>query len=132
LDFWDRHEQLVQLLLMEDLQRGVHLQAEAEALRSALLEPLCDICRRGEAEGVMRPGVDALDLYMTIAAMAVFRVASGGSALASAGAGPRLPLCEAQFRRLAVETILRSVVNTSDRPRSARGREAGAARLGRS
>lgn len=77
-DFHNSHEDGVRLIINENIQRGRNLEAlpSLEPINSVLINGLRRICERGAAQGVMRPGIDPIDLYMSIAALAFFNVSN--------------------------------------------------------
>ena len=72
------HAEDVRLVIVENIHRGRHLQElpSIEPLNSSLVALIGRICDRGVAEGVIRPGLDPMDVYMSIAAMSYFNVSN--------------------------------------------------------
>ncbi|GGF11291.1 TetR family transcriptional regulator [Aliidongia dinghuensis] len=68
------HPEFLALLNDENLQRGRNLQRSTRVreMYSPLLAMLGDLLARGEAKGVFRPGVDPMQLYISIAALSYF------------------------------------------------------------
>jgi AcrR family transcriptional regulator len=68
------HPEFLTLLNSENLHRARHLRRSKDirAMNSPLIATLREVLRRGEAEGVFRRGVDPLQLYISIAALAYF------------------------------------------------------------
>ena len=68
------HPEFLTLLNTENLHRAAHLQdvERVRALNSPLIETLGDVLERGRREGVFRGGVDAVQLYVSIAALSYF------------------------------------------------------------
>jgi len=68
------HPEFLTLLNSENLHRARHLQAStrAPALNSPLIQTLADVLERGCRTGVFRPGLDPLQLYISIAGLAYF------------------------------------------------------------
>jgi AcrR family transcriptional regulator len=68
------HPEFITLLNTENLHEGRHLKS-AKRIRSTntpLIETLAQVLRRGERTGQFRRGVDALQLYISIAGLAYF------------------------------------------------------------
>jgi hypothetical protein len=47
-----------------------------EAVNSVIIKSVRDICERGVALGVIREGIDPVDLYQSIAALSFFNVSN--------------------------------------------------------
>lgn len=71
--YYQDHPEFLSLLNSENLHRGRHLERSAvRAVNTPLVATLTQILRRGVAQKVFRPGVDALQLYISIAALGYF------------------------------------------------------------
>lgn len=72
------HPEFVALLNQENIHRAAYLQRSAQvpALYSPLLEQIRAVLDRGSAAGVFRPGVDPMQLYVTIVALGHFYLAN--------------------------------------------------------
>lgn len=68
--------EFTRLVLQENFQGGEMLRqiAKTDELRHAALAPLDRILRRGEAAGLFRPGIEAVDVHYLISALSGFRV----------------------------------------------------------
>jgi AcrR family transcriptional regulator len=73
-DYYVKHPEFITLLNSENLHRGRHLRKSrhARALNSPLIETLRVVLERGRREARFRPGVDPLQLYISIAALSYF------------------------------------------------------------
>jgi AcrR family transcriptional regulator len=73
-DYYLAHPEFITFLNSENLHRAKHLAASPRIreLNSPLLEGLEDIITRGQREGTFRSGLDAMQLYFTIAGCAYF------------------------------------------------------------
>ena len=69
-----RHPEFQSLLHSENLHKGGHLvrSKRVHELHSPLVETLRAILRRGERDGLFRPGIDPVQLYISIAAEGYF------------------------------------------------------------
>ena len=69
-----RHPEFLALLNSENLHRAGHLKRSRRIrqLNSPLIDVLADVLARGEAEGTLRPGIDPMQLYISIAGIAYF------------------------------------------------------------
>jgi TetR/AcrR family transcriptional regulator len=68
------HPEFISLLLSENLQRARYLRRSRKVreLHTSLLGVIEDILQRGRSSGLFRNGVDAAELYITIAALGFF------------------------------------------------------------
>ena len=78
LRYTSRHPEFVALLNQENLHRAAYLRRSEDvpALYSPMLEALRSALERGAAAGVFRPGVDAMQLYISILSLGHFYVAN--------------------------------------------------------
>jgi AcrR family transcriptional regulator len=69
-----RHPEFQSLLASENMYKGHHLERSRRVhrLHSPLVETLRDILRRGERLRLFRPGIDPVQLYISIAAEGYF------------------------------------------------------------
>ena len=72
--YYLRHPEFIRLLNSENLHRGAHVRhsKRVKALSFPLLSILADLLKRGEAQGKFRAGIDPVQVYLTIAALAYF------------------------------------------------------------
>jgi AcrR family transcriptional regulator len=73
-EYYLAHPEFITLLNSENLHRARHLKKsrEIQALHSPLVAMLEDLLARGQRAGVFRRGVDAVQLYISIAALGYF------------------------------------------------------------
>jgi hypothetical protein len=64
--------------MVENIHHGEHISQLPNfgALNAGVIDQIKRICDRGVAEGVMRPGIDPVDLHMTISALSFFNVSN--------------------------------------------------------
>lgn len=69
-----KHPEFLTLLNSENLHRAKHLKQSRRIreMNSPLVQMLGDVLERGRREGVFRGGVDAVQLYISIAGLAYF------------------------------------------------------------
>jgi AcrR family transcriptional regulator len=72
--YYLEHPEFITLLNNENLYHARHLKRSRrlKAMNSPLIETLAKVLARGQRDGVFRHGVDALQLYVSIAALAYF------------------------------------------------------------
>ncbi len=73
-EYYLANPEFLTLLNSENLHQGRHVarSSRAREMNSPLIETLAEILERGRAEGLFRGGIDALQLYVSIAGMAYF------------------------------------------------------------
>ncbi|MGX1101373.1 TetR/AcrR family transcriptional regulator [Amorphus sp. MBR-141] len=69
-----RYPHYIEFVKMENLYQGRHLKRSTRIaeMRAPLISIIQRVLRRGEATGVMRRGVDPLELYLSICALGFF------------------------------------------------------------
>jgi AcrR family transcriptional regulator len=77
-DYHVKHAAIVRLVMVENIHKGRHVArlSSVTPLNSSILNTVANILKRGEAERSMRTGLDAFDLYATIAALSFFNVSN--------------------------------------------------------
>jgi AcrR family transcriptional regulator len=77
-DYHMKNASIVRLVMVENIHKGRHVARlpSVTPVNSSILDTVGDIVTRGEADGVLRPGLDAFDLYTTIAALCFFNVSN--------------------------------------------------------
>ena len=73
---WGRHPEFLRLLQSENLNRGRHIRKSAviRQMYNPLLETIRSLLDRGVASDVFRPGIDAVDLYISITSLSAHYV----------------------------------------------------------
>lgn len=73
-DYCREHPELISLINNENLHQAKHLRKSAKVreLHSPFVRMIDEILRRGVAKGVFRPGLDPVDVYITLAAVGYF------------------------------------------------------------
>ena len=78
VDYQLAHPEFTRLVMTENIHRGQYL-AESGVIRQLnvpAIEGLRKVVERGLKQGLFRKGLDAIDLHMSISALAVFNVAN--------------------------------------------------------
>lgn len=75
-NYYVTHQGFVRLVVAENQARGRHLKKSAamRTLNRPIIERLARVVERGQAEGVFRQDVDAVEIHKTIAALGMFNV----------------------------------------------------------
>ena len=110
-DYHTAHPDGVRLIMVENINQGRYVDElpTAESLNSVIVESVRDICQRGARAGVMRPDIDPVDLYQSIAALNFFNVSNRYtfSKIFNRDLGSK-PVLAAR-RKSVIDTILRFV-----------------------
>ena len=75
-NYYVEHEGFVRLVVAENQARGRHLR-KSKAMRTLnrpIIDRLARVIARGQAEGLFRPDVDAVEVHKSIAALGMFNV----------------------------------------------------------
>jgi AcrR family transcriptional regulator len=77
-DYHLKNASIARLVMVENINKGRHVakMPSVAPVNSVILTTVADILKRGEKEGVFRKGVDAFNLYTTIAALCFFNVSN--------------------------------------------------------
>jgi AcrR family transcriptional regulator len=80
-EYFVAHPEFMMMLNSENLHKARHLKKSKQihAMNSPLIATIGKILRRGEKEGTVRRGVDALQLYISIAALAYFYLSNAST-----------------------------------------------------
>jgi len=109
--YYIAHPEFLTLLNSENLHRGRHLKGSRRirTTNSPLIATLAEILARGERAGTFRPGVDALQLYISIAGLSYFYLSNNHTL--SAVFGRELSTPAARDERLAhmIELVVGSL-----------------------
>jgi TetR/AcrR family transcriptional regulator len=110
-DYSRRHPELISLINSENLHRARHLarSKKVRELHSPFVQLICDILRRGVAKGVFRPGLDPVDVYITIAAVGYFYLSNNWTLSAIFGRDLGTPAANRRRKRHNVDMILHAL-----------------------
>ncbi len=78
VDYQLAHPEFIRLVMNENMHRGEYLarSPSIQQLNVPAIEGLRGVLERGQAQGLFRTGIDAVDLHMSISALSVFNVAN--------------------------------------------------------
>ncbi|GAB1377178.1 TetR/AcrR family transcriptional regulator [Pararhodobacter aggregans] len=108
----------IRMVMIENIHNAETLAA-SEVIRNmnvSAIEKLRDICRRGEAEGLFRPGLDPVALHWQISALSFFNVSNRPTFSALFGEGFFSEEGQKALRRQIVDSLL-AEVRPRDTPR---------------
>lgn len=110
-DYSREHPELISLLNNENLHRARHLRKSKKVreLHSPFVQLIGDILDRGVAKGVFRPGLDPVDLYVTIAAIGYFYLSNNWTLSAIFGRDLGADAACRRRRRHNVDMILSAI-----------------------
>jgi TetR/AcrR family transcriptional regulator len=110
-DYSRRHPELISLINSENLHRARHLarSKKVRELHSPFVQLIGDILRRGVAKGVFRPGLDPVDVYITIAAVGYFYLSNNWTLSTIFGRDLGTPAANRRRKRHNVDMILNAL-----------------------
>jgi AcrR family transcriptional regulator len=78
VDYQFANPDFIRLVMNENIHRGVYLaqSKEIQQLNVPAIEGLRQVYNRGVKDKVFRPGLDPVDLHMSISALSVFNIAN--------------------------------------------------------
>jgi AcrR family transcriptional regulator len=108
-DHHHAHPEFVRLVVSENIEeaRNVKASATIPARNARVIGTLAALLARGEASGVFRRGVDAVDLHMLISGFCFYRVSNRHTLGAIFGRDLRDPAIAARQREMIVNAVLR-------------------------
>lgn len=110
-DYQWQHEDFVRLVMVENIHKGVHLGTSRamKGLNVSVIDTLERVYSRGVAAGLFRPGLDKIDLHMTISALAFFNVSNRHTFSIIFDRDLSDPVTLANRRGVVIDTVLRYV-----------------------
>ncbi len=77
MSIWVEHQEYGKLLASENFHGGKHVRRSKliGEMYQALVEALTELLKRGAAQGVFRPDIDPIDLYISISSLSAYYVA---------------------------------------------------------
>ena len=97
--------------MVENIHNGVH-PAKSQAIQGldiSVITAIGKIYRRGLASGVFRPGVDEIDVHMTISALCFFNVANRSTFSQIFKRDMQTPEALARRRAIMIDAVARYV-----------------------
>jgi AcrR family transcriptional regulator len=78
VDYQWSHPEYIRLVMTENIHRGEYMarSQQMQEINVPAIDGLRSVYERGVKAGVFRPGLDPIDLHMTISALSVFNVAN--------------------------------------------------------
>jgi AcrR family transcriptional regulator len=118
-DYCRKHPELISLINNENLHRAKHLKKSTKVreLHSPFVRMIDEILRRGVAKGVFRKGLDAVDVYITLAAIGYFYLSNNWTLSAIFARDLSGPAACARRKRHNIDMMLNAL---REKPRQAR------------
>ncbi len=115
-DYQWEHEDFVRLVMVENIHNGVHLGTSRamKGLNVTIIDTMERVYDRGVAASLFRPGLDQIDLHMTISALAFFNVSNRHTFSKIFGRNLADPEVLARRREIVIDTVLRYVQSEPD------------------
>jgi AcrR family transcriptional regulator len=112
--YHSEHPELVRLVMNENIHRAEHLKQIDHMPRanSGVIDILARLLKRGEAEGLFRPGIDPTELHMTMTALAFYNVSNQFTFAHNFGVDMTSPEAIERRARLVGDIILAWVKKT--------------------
>lgn len=110
-DLFCRHPDFIRLVLQENLQGAEVLKTlpDVAQLNRQGLSRLRRVLRQGQAQGLMRKDVSALDVYINFVGLCHYHIASRNSFLASLNVDFAAPARQRARRQAITDMLLRYV-----------------------
>jgi TetR/AcrR family transcriptional regulator len=110
-DYSRQHPEMISLFNSENLHRARHLSRSRKVreLHSPFVKLIGDILQRGVANGIFRPGLDPVEVYITIAAVGYFYLSNNWTLSAIFGRDLSTPAASRRRRRHNVDMILHAL-----------------------
>lgn len=110
-DYQAAHPEFVRLVMIENIHDAKHMRRSRviQKLNVTVIDAIRRLYRRGLEAGVFRPGLDPVDIHMTISALCFFNVANRATFSTIFGRDMESPRAAAARRGEIVEVIRRYV-----------------------
>ncbi len=110
-DYHHDHPEFVRLVMNENLHHGEYItQIESMQERNrSVIEQLRTIIDKGLVAGVFRPGIDPVDLHITISALSFYNVSNRHTFLSNFGVDFKAPATRARRREQIIQAVMRWV-----------------------
>jgi AcrR family transcriptional regulator len=123
------HPEFLALLNSENMHRAGHLKRSRRIrqMNSPLIDVLAEVLARGEKSGELRPGIDPMQLYISIAGLAYFYLSNNHTLAAIFGRELMTPAARDERLAHMGDVILGYVLapkNAAARPRTVASRSA--------
>ena len=102
----------VRLVMVENIHHAMHLKKSQRiaALNNSALDMIGDIYRRGVEAGDFRPGLDPMDIHLTISALSFYNISNQASIRQVFGCDMAEPERRSRRRASVIELVRRFVL----------------------
>jgi TetR/AcrR family transcriptional regulator len=106
-DYYEENPRIIPLLAAENLQGGKYLKRSRRLrdMHMSLVDMICKVLETGEKTGVIRPGIDPFQLYVSMSALSYFYFSNSATLSAAFGRQLESPAERKARRTHAVEVI---------------------------
>lgn len=111
-DYQNAHPEFIRLVMIENIHLAQHMKRSRtiQKLNSTAIDELSRLYARGRASKLFRPGLDPVDLHMTISALCFFNVANRATFSTIFKRDMASPQALVKRRAEVVEIVLRYVL----------------------
>ena len=108
-DYHAENPDFVRLVMVENIHHARHLATSDRiaALNLSAIDMIREAYERGVAAGLFRPGIEPIDIHLTISALAFYNVSNRASIRQVFGHDMGAPEALARRRAAAIDTLLR-------------------------
>lgn len=110
-DFDQANPEYIRLVTIENIHRGRHISNSRtlKEMTRPIINQIAKVLERGVRSGAIRPGIDPIELHMTLNALCFFSVANRHTFEAQFGRDMSSPKARAQRRREIADLLWRHV-----------------------
>lgn len=110
-DYHADNPDFVRLVMVENIHHARHLASSPKIteLNLSAIDMIRGVYERGLRDGVFRPGLDPIDIHLTISAFSFYNVSNQASIRQAFGHDMAAPDARARRRSSAIETVLRTL-----------------------
>ncbi len=110
-DYHAENTDFVRLVMIENIHHARHLKVltKISEINLSALEMIGGVYRRGVAEGVFRPGINLLDIHLTMSALSFYNVSNRATIEQVFGHDMGAPDARIRRRASVIEAVLRFV-----------------------
>ena len=110
-DFDQANPEYIRLVTIENVHRGRHIKSsqKLKEMTRPVISQIAKVLERGVASGAIRPGIDPIELHMTLNALCFFSVANRHTFEAQFGWDMSSPKAKAQRRGEIADLLWRYV-----------------------